>query len=170
MNKILIAIILIGIMSCNAVKRVLKDKDKTEIVGREWEKANPCVTDSFVSFISDTLIKFDTTYKVKLDTINSLRVIESVDTVFVNKTIRIKDTTKIVVTDLRRLNIALDSVGHYKGLTAYFKVQFEEQTAQTKVQRHRGNMWKLYFWLLLIIPIVLFIVYKILKSKFTMPI
>jgi hypothetical protein len=167
--KYLLVICLL-IAGCSAVKRVLKDPAKVEVVGREWEKANPCVTDSFVSFISDTLIKFDTTYKVKLDTINSLRVIESVDTVFVNKTIRIKDTTKIVVTDLRRLNIALDSVKHYKGLSAYFKVQFEEQTAQTKVQKNRGDKWKLYFWLLLIIPIVLFIAYKILKSKFTMPI
>lgn len=170
MNKILIVIALISVIACNSVKRVLKDKDKIEIVGREWEKVNPCVTDSFVSFISDTLIKIDTAYKYKLDTINSLQVIETVDTVFVNKVIRIKDTTKIRVTDLRRLNIALDSVNHYKGLTAYYKVQFNEQTAETKVQKSRGDKWKLYFWLLLIIPIVLFIVYKILKSKFTMPI
>jgi hypothetical protein len=49
-------------------------------------------------------------------------------------------------------------------------VQFNEQTEQTKVQKNRGDKWKLYFWLLLIIPIILFIVYKILKSKFTMPI
>ena len=170
MNKILIVIALISVVACNAVKRVLKDKDKIEIVGREWEKTNGCTTDSFVSFISDTLIKIDTAYKYKLDTINSLQVIETVDTVFVNKVIRIKDTTKIRVTDLRRLNIALDSVNHYKGLTAYYKVQFNEQTAETKVQKNRGDKWKLYFWLLLIIPIVLFIVYKILKSKFTMPI
>jgi hypothetical protein len=170
MNKILIVIALISVVACNAVKRVLKDKDKIEIVGREWEKTNGCTTDSFVSFISDTLIKIDTAYKYKLDTINSLQVIETVDTVFVNKVIRIKDTTKIRVTDLRRLNIALDSVSHYKGLTAYYKVQFNEQTAETKVQKNRGDKWKLYFWLLLIIPIVLFIVYKILKSKFTMPI
>lgn len=170
MNKILIVIALISVVACNAVKQVLKDKDKIEIVGREWEKTNPCVTDSFVSFISDTLIKIDTAYKYKLDTINSLKIIETVDTVFINKTIRIKDSTKVTKADLRRLDIALDSVGHYKGLTAYYKVQFNEQTAETKVQKNRGDKWKLYFWLLLIIPIVLFIVYKILKSKFTMPI
>jgi len=62
----------------------------------------------------------------------------------------------------------LDSVGYYKGLSAYYKVQFEAQTAETKVQKNRGDKWKLYFWLLLIIPIVLFVAYKILKSKFTL--
>jgi hypothetical protein len=161
-------ILCLVIAGCSAVKKVLKDPAKVEVVGREWEKKNPCVTDSFVSFVSDTLIKFDTTYKIKLDTINSLKVIESIDTVFINKTIRIKDTTKVIITDLRRLNIALDSVIYYKGLSAYFKVQFNEQTAQTKVQKSRGDKWKLYFWLLIIIPIILFIVYKILKSKFTL--
>ena len=165
-----IVIICLFLAGCSAVKQVLKDPKKTDIVGREWEKTHPCTTDSFVSFISDTLVKFDTTYKYKLDTINSLQVFERVDTVFISKTTRIKDTAKVYVTDLRRLNIALDSVSYYKGLTAYYKVQLQEQTAQTKVQKNRGDKWKLYFWLLLIIPIVLFILYKILKSKFTMPI
>ena len=168
MKKVLFICLLLA--GCSAVKRVLKDPAKIEIVGREWEKKNPCVTDSFVSFISDTLIKFDTTYKYKLDTINSLEVFERVDTVFIYKTTRIKDTAKVYVTDLRRLNIALDSVNHYKGLSAYHKAQYEAQTAETKVQKDRGNKWKLYFWLLLIIPILLFVVYKILKSKFTIPI
>lgn len=153
-----------------AEKKVLNNIESRKKVFRAIEPDFPCVTDSFVTFISDTLIKIDTAYKYKLDTINSLQVIESVDTVFVNKTIRIKDTTKVIVTDLRRLNIALDSVNYYKGLSAYYKVQFNEQTEQTKVQKNRGDKWKLYFWLLLIIPIILFIVYKILKSKFTMPI
>jgi hypothetical protein len=168
MKKVLIICLLLA--GCSAVKKVLKDPAKVEIVGREWEKKNPCVNDSFVSFISDTLVKFDTTYKYKLDTINSLEVFERVDTVFIYKTTRIKDTAKVYVTDLRRLNIALDSVSYYKGLSAYYKVQFEAQTTETKVQKSIANKWKLYFWLLLIIPIVLFIVYKILKSKFTMPI
>ena len=165
--KYLLVLCLI-IAGCSAVKRVLKDPAKVEIVGREWEKTHGCVTDSFVTFVSDTLVKFDTTYKLRLDTINSLHIVKSIDTVFINKTIRIKDTTKVIITDLRRLNIALDSVNYYKGLTAYFKVQFNEQTAQTKVQKSRGDKWKLYFWLLLIIPILLFITYKILKSKFTL--
>jgi hypothetical protein len=156
--KYLLVICLL-IAGCSAVKRVLKDPAKVEVVGREWEKKNPCVNDSFVAFISDTLIKFDTTYKFKFDTINKIDIVKVIDTVLINKTIKIRDTFKVFINDNRRLNIALDSVNHYKGKTAYYKVQFEEQTAQTKEQKHRGNMWMLKFWLLFLLMIGIFALY-----------
>jgi len=152
-------IICLLIAGCSAVKRVLKDPAKVEVVGREWEKKNPCVNDSFVAFISDTLIKIDTTYKFKFDTISNIQIVKKVDSIFINKTIKIKDTFKVFINDNRRLNIALDSVNHYKGKTAYYKVQFEEQTAQTKEQKHRGNMWMLKFWLLFLLMIGIFALY-----------
>lgn len=158
-------IICLLIAGCSAVKRVLKDPAKVEVVGREWEKKNPCVNDSFVAFISDTLIKIDTTYKFKFDTISNIQIVKKVDSIFINKTIKIKDTFKVFINDNRRLNIALDSVNHYKGKTAYYKVQFEEQTAQTKEQKHRGNMWMLKFWLLFLLMIGIFALYLWLNKQ-----
>lgn len=150
-------IICVLLAACSAVKRVLKDPKKVEIIGREWEKKNPCVNDSFITYLSDTLTKTDTTYKFKFDTINKLSVV--VDSIFINKTIKIRDTFKVFVNDIRKLNIALDSVNHYKGLSAYYKVQFEQQTAQTKEQKYRGNWWMIRFWLLLLLILGLFALY-----------
>jgi hypothetical protein len=156
--KYLLVICLL-IAGCSAVKRVLKDPAKVEVVGREWEKKNPCVNDSFVAILSDTLIKFDTTYKFKFDTINKVDIVKVIDTVLINKTIKIRDTFKVFINDNRRLTIALDSVNHYKGLSAYFKVQFEQQTEQTKVQKYRGNWWMIRFWLLFILMLLIFVLY-----------
>ena len=157
MKYLLILCLLIA--GCSAVKRVLKDPAKVEVVGREWEKKNPCVNDSFVAILSDTLIKFDTTYKFKFDTINKIDIVKVVDTVLINKTIKIRDTFKVFINDNRRLTIALDSVNHYKGKTAYYKVQLEEQTAQTKEQKHLKNKWMLRFWLLLLLMLGIFALY-----------
>jgi hypothetical protein len=156
--KYLLVICLL-IAGCSAVKKVLKDPAKVEVVGREWEKKNPCVNDSFVAILSDTLIKFDTTYKFKFDTINKIDIVKVIDTVLINKTIKIRDTFKVFINDNRRLNIALDSVNHYKGKTAYYKVQLEEQTAQTKEQKYRGNWWMIRFWLLFILMLLIFVLY-----------
>jgi hypothetical protein len=156
--KYLLVICLL-IAGCSAVKRVLKDPAKVEVVGREWEKKNPCVNDSFVAILSDTLIKFDTTYKFKFDTINKVDIVKVIDTVLINKTVKIRDTFKVFINDNRRLTIALDSVNHYKGKTAYYKVQLEEQTAQTKEQKYRGNWWMIRFWLLFILMLLIFVLY-----------
>lgn len=160
-----ILILCVILAACSAVKQVLKDPKKTEIVGREWEKKNPCVTDSFVNFVSDTLIKYDTTYKYKLDTINKfdtinkLSIIKLIDTVFITKNIRIKDSTKVTKSDLRRLDIALDSVNHYKGVSAFNKGQFEQQIKETEEQKYLKNKWKIRFWLLLLLMLGIFALY-----------
>jgi hypothetical protein len=153
MKKLLIICLLLA--GCSAVKKVLKDPAKVEIVGREWEKKNPCVNDSFVTLLSDTLIKFDTTYKFKTDTFNQ----SSVDSIFINKTIKIRDTFKVFVNDNRRLNIALDSINHYKGLATYYNAQFEQQINETKVQKQLKNKWMIKFWLLFIFLLLLFALY-----------
>jgi hypothetical protein len=155
MKKVLFICLLLA--GCSAVKQVLKDPAKVEIVGREWEKKNPCANDSFITLLSDTLIKFDTTYKFKFDTINKLSVV--VDSIFINKTIKIRDTFKVFVNDNRRLNIALDSINHYKGLAAYNNAQFEAQAQETKEQKQLKNKWMIKFWLLFILLLLLFALY-----------
>lgn len=154
-----ILIICVLLAACSAVKQVLKDPKKTEIVGREWEKKNPCTVDSFVKFISDTLIQIDTTIKYKFDTINNLQILKSIDTVLIKKTIRIKDTAKVYITDTRRLMIALDSVNHYKGVSAFNKAQFEQQIKETEEQKYLKNKWKIRFWLLLLLMLGIFALY-----------
>ena len=156
--KYLLVICLL-IAGCSAVKRVLKDPAKVEVVGREWEKKNPCVNDSFVAILSDTLIKFDTTYKFKFDTINKIDLVKVVDTVLINKTIKIRDTFKVFINDNRRLTIALDSVNHYKGVSAFNKAQFEQQIKQTEEQKYLKNKWKVRFWLLLLLMLGIFALY-----------
>ena len=148
MKYLIIAICLIG---CNSVKQVLKDPAKVDIVGREWEKTNPCVVDSIVTVKSDTTILLDTLYNIYTDTVivegKTTTIIKQVPKI-VTKTIKIRDTVNNYVVDNRRLNIALDSVNWYKGLTQQFKAKFEQQITETKEQRARGNKWRFYFILL----------------------
>lgn len=139
------------ITSCNPVKQVLKDPEKKDFVGREWEKDNPCVVDSIVTVKSDTLTKLDTLYNILTDTIivdgKEKTIIKYIPEIVV-KTVTIRDSVKTDKSDLRRLNIALDSVNHYKGLSQQFKAKYEQQITETAAQRARGNKWILYFILL----------------------
>jgi GTP1/Obg family GTP-binding protein len=162
MKYLIIAICLIG---CNSVKQVLKDPAKVDIVGREWEKKNPCVVDSIVTIKSDTTILLDTLYNIYTDTVivegKTTTIIKQVPKI-VTKTIKIRDTVNNYVVDNRRLNIALDSVNWYKGLTQQFKAKFEQQITETKEQRARANKWRFYF-ILLCVAIALS---HYLRSKF----
>jgi hypothetical protein len=148
MKYLIIAICLIG---CNSVKQVLKNPAKKEQVGREWEKDNPCVVDSIVTVKSDTTYLLDTLYNIYTDTVivegKTTTIIKQVPKI-VYKTIKIRDSVKTDKSDLRRLNIALDSVNWYKGLTQQFKAKFEQQITETKEQRARANKWRFYFILL----------------------
>jgi hypothetical protein len=148
MKYLIIAICLIG---CNSVKQVLKDPAKKEQVGREWEKDNPCNNDTITVSNSDTTILLDTLYNIYYDTVivegKTTTIIKQVPQV-VTKTIKIRDTVNNYVVDNRRLNIALDSVNYYKGLTQQFKAKFEQQITETKEQRARANKWRFYFILL----------------------
>jgi hypothetical protein len=162
MRYFIIALIL---FSCNPVKQVLKDPAKVEKVGREWEKRNPCIVDSIVTVKSDTIFKLDTLYNILTDTVivdgKPTTIIKYVPEL-ITKTVTIRDSVKTDKSDLRRLNIALDSVNWYKGLTQQFKAKFEQQITETKHERARGNKWVLYFILLC----VLLAVSRWLRSKF----
>jgi GTP1/Obg family GTP-binding protein len=144
-------IIAICLIACNSVKQVLKDPAKVDIVGREWEKDNPCNNDTITVSNSDTTILLDTLYNIYTDTVivegKTTTIIKQVPKI-VTKTIKIRDTVNNYVVDNRRLNIALDSVNWYKGLTQQFKAKFEQQITETKEQRARANKWRFYFILL----------------------
>lgn len=144
-------IIAICLIACNPVKQVLKDPAKVDIVGREWEKKNPCNNDTLTVTNSDTTILLDTLYNIYTDTViveGATKVIFKQVPKIVTKTIKIRDTVNNYVVDNRRLNIALDSANYYKGLTQQFKAKFEQQITETKEQRARGNKWILFFIIL----------------------
>ena len=148
MKYLIIAICLIG---CNSVKQVLKDPAKVDVVGREWEKNNPCNNDTITVSNSDTTILLDTLYNIYYDTViveGATKIIIKQVPQVVTKTIKIRDTVNNYVVDNRRLNIALDSVNWYKGLTQQFKAKFEQQITETKEQNARANKWRFYFILL----------------------
>ncbi len=150
-SAILLLLFVIALASCSSVKRVLKDPAKKEIVGREWEKINPCNNDTLTVTNSDTTILLDTLYNIYTDTViveGATKVIFKQVPKIVTKTIKIRDTVNNYVVDNRRLNIALDSANYYKGLTQQFKAKFEQQITETKEQRARGNKWRFYFIIL----------------------
>jgi len=155
MSKNYIIAIFAGLLiaSCNPVKQVLKDPAKIDKVGREWEKRNPCNNDTITISKTDTVITLDTLYNILTDTVvvdgKPTLVIKKVPEL-VTKFIRVRDTVTNYVVDNRRLNIALDSVNWYKGLSQQFKAKFEQQITETKHERSRGNKWVLYFILLCI--------------------
>jgi hypothetical protein len=150
--RFLVGGMLAGIFfSCNSVKQVLKDPAKVDIVGREWEKKNPCNNDTITVSNSDTTILLDTLYNIYYDTIfvdgKTVTIVKQVPQI-VTKTVKIRDTVDNYIVDNRRLYIALDSVNWYKGLTQQFKAKFEQQITETKEQRARANKWRFYFILL----------------------
>jgi len=163
-------------VSCNSVKRVLKDETKLEIVGREWEKKNPCNNDTLVITKSDTTIMLDTLYSTYYDT---LRVDGKVITLIkkvpveVTKIIRIRDTVNIYTVDNRRLNIALDSVLYYKEKAVLYAEKYNNIEAKTK-DLFETFIWfskafvKKTWWLLLLL-LAAFFGYKWIKSKYTLP-
>jgi hypothetical protein len=163
--RILVGGVLAGIFfSCNSVKQVLKDPAKVDIVGREWEKKNPCNNDTITVTNSDTTILLDTLYNIYTDTVivegKTTTIIKQVPKI-VTKTVKIRDTVNNYVVDNRRLYIALDSMNQYKGLTQQFKAKFEQQITETKEQRAKATKFKFMFWGLIALGIAI----KIFQSQ-----
>lgn len=176
----LLIFIAFGYCSCNAVTRVLKDPAKKEKVGREWEKANPCVNDTMVApgeliFIKgkdssfpvyikavdykfktlDTLIKGS---KVKVDTNGNILISLKVcrpDTII--------RPVNHYVTDNRRLNIANDSVAYYARLSAFNAQQAARYRQQLTHAEWTTNLWKLAFYALLSAAILFKFRFKLLS-------
>lgn len=147
--------LLIIIASCNSIKKaenkVLSNTESRKRVFRAIEPDFPCNNDTITVSNSDTTIVLDTLYNIYYDTIfvdgKTVTIVKQVPQI-VTKTIKIRDTVNNYVVDNRRLNIALDSMNYYKGLTQQFKAKFEQQITETKEQRARANKWRFYFILL----------------------
>ncbi len=128
-------VLIMAFARCSAVKRVLADPAKKEIVGREWEKQNPCVT------VDSTKIIFGKD-SVIFDTVTTVRYIKSTDTLIntkeilkiITKNIQRIDTVKKFIEDQRRLRIAQDSISYYHGTK-------DVLTKSVKEERQRGNKW-----------------------------
>lgn len=162
--------------SCNSVNKVLKDKNKIEKVGREWEKLNPCNNDTIIYSTSDTVVNYDTTIINNRDTtiINGGTILVK-DTIkkIITKTIITHDTINNYIVDNRRLNIALDSVSFYKNQANLYHTNLDALQEKTK-DITTTFVWfikaffKRFWWLILLI-LSGFFGYKWLKAHYTLP-
>ena len=129
-------------LDSSATKRVLANKSLTDKVGREWEKSNPCVNDTFTKLLpGETIIKSDT-FEIPVYSTDTLEVSQAVikwkERVITHNVIRV-DTLRLTVEDTRRLNIATDSMNYYKGLMIQAQAQADEyRKERNKAQR---NLW-----------------------------
>jgi len=165
--KRIILILIIFLLACNSVKQVLKDNAKTEIVGREWEKRNPCVNDTMSYTVTDTSTVIDTTYYLFYDTITykgkNTIVIRKVPEL-VTKILTIRDTVHNYIVDNRRLRIAIDSTSWYAKQCNELKIDLIKQKLETREQKTSKMKWTIAFFILLatviIVTIRKFIVLK----------
>lgn len=134
---------MLWLFGCNPVKRVLSDPKKKEIVGREWEKENPCLPSTVIP--GKDSIRVDTVFNdvpfgsdsTRVDTLESTitkTVIKKVP-VYITKTSYRVDT----VQDLRRINQLNKDIANRDG-------QIVQLTANYKQERKRANT---YLWILI---------------------
>lgn len=107
MHKILLLALVF--LSCNPVKKVLRDRQMFDEVAKEVVKSGYCANDSIIITKSDTTILVDTLtltdkeYEVKV--FNDTIYITKLQTKYINKYITIRDTVKSVVVDNARVNL-----------------------------------------------------------------
>ena len=103
---LLIALIFI---SCNPVKKVLRDREMFDEVAKEVVKSGYCANDTIILTKSDTTIQVDTLtlidkeFEVKVQ--NDTTYITQWQTKYVNKNVIIRDTVKSVVIDNARIKL-----------------------------------------------------------------
>lgn len=107
MHKILIIALLF--ISCNPVKKVLRDREMFDEVAKEVVKAGYCANDTIILTKSDTTVQIDTLtlidkeFEVKV--YNDTTYITQWQTKYVNKNVIIRDTVKSVVVDNARIKL-----------------------------------------------------------------
>jgi len=104
-----ILIIALIFISCNPVKKVLRDREMFDEVAKEVVKAGYCANDTIIISKSDTTIQVDTLtlinkeFEVKV--YNDTTYITQWQTKYVNKNVVIRDTVKSVVVDNARIKL-----------------------------------------------------------------
>lgn len=99
--------ILLSILSCNPVRKVLKDPEKFDIVKEEVLRRGYCANDTTIVTKSDTLVTIDTVNnyyidtEIRNDTVYKTKNIRSIAT----KIITIRDTIKGFIVDNSRIKI-----------------------------------------------------------------
>jgi len=107
MNRILLLTLIF--ISCNPVKKVLRDREMFNEVAKEVVKAGYCANDTIILTKSDTTIQVDTLtlidkeFEVKVQ--NDTTYITQWQTKYVNKNVIIRDTVKSVVVDNARIKL-----------------------------------------------------------------
>jgi hypothetical protein len=107
MHRILIVALIF--VSCNPVKKVLRDREMFNEVAKEVVKAGYCANDTIILTKSDTTIQLDTLtlidkkFEVKVQ--NDTTYITQWQTKYVNKNVIIRDTVKSVVVDNARIKL-----------------------------------------------------------------
>ena len=107
MNRILLLTLIF--ISCNPVKKVLRDREMFNEVAKEVVKAGYCANDTIIVTKSDTTVQIDTLtlidkeFEVKV--YNDTTYITQWQTKYVNKNVIIRDTVKSVVVDNARIKL-----------------------------------------------------------------
>jgi len=152
---ILIAVIILA-NSCSPVKQVKKDHNKVKEV---FEYAiltglEECVNDTIINSKSDTTIVSDTLYSIDYltDTVNN-QVIKEV-TKFINKTVTVRDTFKLVVTDKTKENILVNNVAEITSQKVKIENDLIAKEVQLKEMKQKKNRWAFRFWLLIVLAAI----------------
>jgi hypothetical protein len=140
------------LLSCNPVKKVLKDRYKfDEVAKKVVESGLYCANDTIIQTKSDTLITYDTIVETNevLNTLYKTDTLKIPVTKKITKTITIRDTIQKVVVDNARIN----------ALEAKLAVQ-TQKTEEYKAKAQNRLKWLI----LLLIAILIRILYKPLKK------
>lgn len=139
------------LLSCNPVKRVLKDRERFEELAKEVVRSGYCASDTIIQTKSDTLVTFDTVYEKGTEIINDIYRTDTLKipvTKKITKTITIRDTIQKIVVDNARIKLLEADLGVLSQKAEEYK-----EKAQTRLK-----------WLiLLLIAILVRILYKPIK-------
>lgn len=164
----LIAPALICLYCCNAEKKVLNSKDKTQNVVNAWLKAHPLKIDTNWVYVPgdttttlligyDTTTVWDTVTKFITQTVTKTKVVTNT----VHDTVKVTIGCSGVKEPCALLKAAQD------GLASKMS-QYDQQVLETKRQELRADKWKFRFWLgvsILALLVALFVGVKLFKPR-----
>jgi len=134
-----ISLILLLFVSCNPVKKVLKDRTMFDQVAKEVIKAGLCANDTTIITKSDTTIKVDTLTivdeQLEVKVFNDTTYITKWKTRVVKESLTIHDTIKRYIVDNARVNI----------------LQAELTSAKVEADNWRGKANKAFGWLIIVL-------------------